>query len=80
MYQDALRTRLFWTVTVSSVIVSIFLNGYYFHYQAMWSDQGVRENLETLFVYITLANIISMIFAGWMFQILQFKARGMNGV
>lgn len=77
MYQDALRTPLFWTVVVASIIISMLWSSYNFHYKQMWQVQHVEGNYEHLFLIVTVTNFISMAIAGAIFGRIKNKARAM---
>lgn len=77
MYQDAIRTRLFLSVITANLTVALLWSGYNFNYKQMWRLQGITDNVENLFSIIAVFNFISLAIAGYIFDKLYNKGRGM---
>jgi len=77
-WKDALRTPVFWSVSLSSFFCMTVWSGFNFHYEAFFSDNGLApDTVHFIFIPIAVSSAVGMLPAGIMFDRVKRRTRVM---
>ena len=76
-YMDALKTRMFFVVSLATACIAMFWAGFNMDYMSMLSEQGIDESYAPpLFILIAIGDCGTQLVMGVIFDRLYVKARG----
>jgi MFS family permease len=82
-YHDAVRTKFFWIVVLSSCVTGLLWSGFNFHFVSILRESGITATIpnvdisDLVFIPISITAVVTMLGAGPLFDRIQNKVRGL---